>query len=268
MLDTGEMDVAAVAVRLAGVAGQVGRLGATGLPPRATSSFGPIITVDLGVATPWAVQAFVPDDLARSETLAAALAWCRDKSGERGFRVNAREAQLDRLADLGLTVHERLGVYAMPSVAAHSLVVGAPVLDIGHPRSRDELVSAYGGWMSDVPLAHGLVTSDDLKQPSRRFLVGRVDGQPVGCALVWFAGGTACLSGIGIVPEARRRGYGRALTAAAAKLGATGAGGTPPDLVWMHATREGAALYAAMGFEHVDVHVLLGPETAGGEIPA
>ncbi len=253
------MDVAQVATRLAGVAGQVALLNATGQPSRATSSFGPIITLDLGVATPWAVQAFVPDDPASPEALAAALAWCRDRGGERGFRMNAREAQLDRFTNLGLTVHERLDVYAMPDHVAGSLAVDVPGLDIGQARSRDELVIAYGGWMSDVPLARGLVTSEDLMHPSRRFLVGRVDDEPVGCALVWFAAGTACLSGIGIRPGARRRGYGRAITAAAAKVGAEGVGGVRPDLVWMHATREGAALYAAMGFEHVDVHVLLGP---------
>jgi hypothetical protein len=36
-------------------------------------------------------------------------------------------------------------------------------------------------------------------------------------------------------------------------------GAAPPDLVWMHATREGAALYGAMGFQHVDTHLQLGP---------
>ena len=71
-----------------------------------------------------------------------------------------------------------------------------------------------------------------------------MDGQPVGCALVWFAGGTAYLSGLGVVPAARGHGYGAALAVAVARIGAS----APVDTVWMYATDAGERLYRRVGF--------------------
>lgn len=147
------------------------------------------------------------------------------------------------------------------SVAVDLPVVDVPELEIGDAHDLSETIAAYGGWMTDFALARRLVCAADLASPSRRFLVGRVDGRPVGCALVWFAARTAYLSGVGMVPEARRRGYGRALTSAAARVGAHGdASARRPDLVWMHATDDGATVYSGMGFRRVDLHVRLGPD--------
>lgn len=256
------MDPEKTGVRLASVAALVARIGAHGPPPRARATVGGLEVGDRGVPTAWSVQAHVPGGMSlRPETVSLAVAWCRARGGERGFRVNLRAADEKALAGLRLVRRDVLPVYAMPADTALQLPdLGVPELDIGPPHDRDELVAAYGGWMRDLQLARGLVSEADLAEPARRFLVGRIHGHPVGCALVWFAGGTACLSGIGILPEARRRGYGRGLTAAAARLGARGdPSGARPDLIWIHATEEGAALYAALGFRRIDVHLHLGP---------
>ncbi len=132
-------------------------------------------------------------------------------------------------------------------------------VDLVHAPARAEIVEAYGGWMSDPPLAELLVTAEDVRRPDRRFVVARVDGSAVGCAFVWWAGGTGYLSGIGVVPHLRGRGIGRLLTAEAARIAAEGPGGQAPDVVWMHATAAGAALYGRMGFRLIDTEVMLGP---------
>jgi ribosomal protein S18 acetylase RimI-like enzyme len=98
--------------------------------------------------------------------------------------------------------------------------------------------------MEDDPLARALVVAGDLQRARRRFVVARVDGRPVGCAFIWFAGGTAYLSGLGVVPSERGRGYGAALAVAAARIGAS----APVDTVWMYATDAGERLYRGLGF--------------------
>ncbi len=118
--------------------------------------------------------------------------------------------------------------------------------------------------MSDDHLARLLVTPADLTNPRRGFLVASLDDTPIGCAFVWWMAGTGYLSGIGVLPQHRGRGFGRALTTAATSLAATGpVDGPTPDVIWMGATQEGASLYARMGFEHLDTEVRLGPPRAG-----
>jgi ribosomal protein S18 acetylase RimI-like enzyme len=256
------MDATDTARRLATVAGPVAGLGARGAPPRRHAVVAGIDVVDLGVPTPWSVRAHVPSPAPPAEMLGQAVAWCRSRGGERGFRISVPSVEQAQIARFGLVAMETLGVYAMPAWRARELkAVQVDGLEIGEPRDLTELVAAYGGWMTDLPLAEKLVHAADLVNPSRRFLVARVDGRVVGCALVWFAARTAYLSGIGIRPDARRRGYGRALTVAAVRMGVSSAMlETQPDLIWMHATEDGAALYSAMGFEHVDDHIHFGPK--------
>jgi ribosomal protein S18 acetylase RimI-like enzyme len=259
--DTGSMDPTETARRLATVAGLVAGLGGRGAPPRTHAVVAGIDVVDLGVPTPWSVRAHVPVPAPTAALLGEAVAWCRSRGGDRGFRTSVPAVEQGQIARFGLVAVETLGVYAMPASRAGALdPVEVDGLEISEARDVTELVTAYGGWMTDLPLAEKLVCAADLVNPFRRFLVGRVDGRAVGCALVWFAARTAYLSGIGILPDARRRGYGRALTNAAVRVGVSGGAlDARPDLIWMHATTDGAALYSAMGFEHVDDHLHFGP---------
>jgi ribosomal protein S18 acetylase RimI-like enzyme len=132
-----------------------------------------------------------------------------------------------------------------------------PRLTLTTTPTRDDVIAGYGGWMDDLPLAELLVAPDDIAQPRRRFVCGVVDGRVVGCALVWWSGRTAYLSGIGVLAEERGHGYGWALTAEAARVAVEDTPYGRPDVMWMYATDEGAALYSRMGFERIDEHVLL-----------
>jgi ribosomal protein S18 acetylase RimI-like enzyme len=179
----------------------------------------------------------------------AGLDWVRTRAAGRGYRLVAGTAR-GPWDHAGLVVRDVLPALAMPGGDAARLHRPVPPeLELGPPRDRDELVQGYGGWMADDALARLLVTEDALTRPWRGFVVGRVADRVVGCALVAWAEGTAYVSGLGVVADLRGRGYGGALTVAAARLGAAGPpGGPAPHLVWMHGTPEGAAVYARLGF--------------------
>ena len=94
--------------------------------------------------------------------------------------------------------------------------------------------------------------------------MAEVDGAPVGSAIIRWVDGTGYLGGIGVRPDHRGSGIGGALTARATQLAAGGpdgdgrdATGRAIDLVWMHASTEGAPMYARLGFAEVDRHVIL-----------
>ena len=233
----------------------------TGAGHRAVAQFGSIMAIDLGVPQPWGIQASPGWREVDPEQAQAALTWCAERGAERGWRVCLPEARVGKAPWEAFTARERIPMFAAdPADIANLDLTPATSLKLDDDPSYESVVAAYGGWMSDEALARLLVVPEDLARPGRRFLVGSVRGRPIGCAFVWWAGGTGYLSGIGVLPELRGQGHGRSLTAAAARLAATGPSeGVRPDLVWMHATAEGAALYSRMGFHLVDTEVQVGP---------
>jgi ribosomal protein S18 acetylase RimI-like enzyme len=241
------------------------RAGATGAAHRAVGQAGPVLLTDLGTGTRWGVRALDWGDGATDDNRKEALTWCAIRAaaagaGAAGFEVSlpAPSREWERL---GLVEVDRLPALATTAAVAAAITGPEPAgLDIRQPRSVDEVVESYGGWMDDRPLAARLVVEADLRRTDRVFLVARVDGELVGCGQVWFVAGTAYLSGIGIVEDQRGQGYGAALTAAAARLAARGPhGGPPPDVVWLHASAMGAPVYRRLGFEPAGEDVRLAP---------
>ncbi len=249
-----ESTVERLALRAAQAGSAVDLLACTGAAHRAVEPFGSVLASDLGVPHPWSVQVSLSGPalmhglaLPVPAELDAALDWARGRGGGRGFLLCLPDPVADRFdpAPHGLVVADRLPVLALGRAAAAALEeVEGPGLELGPPTDVDELRAAYGGWMEDQELAEALVVEADLHRPRRRFLVARVDGRPVGCALVWFAGGTAYLSGLGVLPAERGHRYGAALAVAAARTGAS----APVDTVWMYATDAGERLYRRVGF--------------------
>lgn len=210
---------------------------------------------DMGVPHPWGIRICAGGATPDPGDAEAAIAWCRHRDAGHGWFVSGPAARADEWP--GLVVGDGSGVFAADAAvaAAFPLVVPDGVA-LDHEPSLEDVRSAYGGWMDDRPLADLLVSAEDLAHPDRAFVVAHLDGRPVGCAFVWWAEGTAYLSGIGVLESLRGRGVGKALTTAAAHVGATRPG---TDVVWMFATPEGAALYDRMGFALVDREVLLRP---------
>jgi len=83
--------------------------------------------------------------------------------------------------------------------------------------------------------------------------LGHVDGVAVTTAIGVHAGGDGGIFAVATPAEHRRRGYGAAVTARAARdLFAAGAG-----LVWLQASELGEPVYRKLGFEHVVDHLVL-----------
>ena len=70
-------------------------------------------------------------------------------------------------------------------------------------------------------------------------------GEPVGSASGYLYEGAIGVLGVGVVPRARRRGIGAALTIAAARA-FPGA-----DLAWLHPSQEALSMYGELGFKPV-----------------
>jgi ribosomal protein S18 acetylase RimI-like enzyme len=261
---------ARLALRAAQARSAVDLLACSGNERRALEPFGTVLASDLGVPTDWSVQLTLAGPaVLRGVTLpvpgelAAAQAWASQRAAGRGWLLGLPDpvaARLDAAAH-GLVLADDLPVLAMGRAAAAELEArGTPdELEIGPPHDLAELHAAYGGWMEDLALAEGLVCASDLTRARRRFLVGRLRSgrarEVVGCAMVWFAGGTAYLSGLGVLPQLRGQGFGRALAVEAARVGAA----APVDVVWMYATDAGARLYESIGFRPVGSLVRFGP---------
>jgi ribosomal protein S18 acetylase RimI-like enzyme len=232
-------------------------LGAPGDEPRAVARFGSLTCADLGVGHRWGVQAAY-DETPEPADLEAAIAWLHERSAGNGWEVSVPRSHVAHHIWRSLTEVGRLPVYAMgPDAAVRMARELPPRLTLTTTPTRDDVIAGYGGWMDDLPLAELLVTADDIAQPGRRFVCGAVDGRVVGCAFVWWSGRTAYLSGIGVLAAERGHGYGWALTAEAARVAVEDSPYGRPDVVWMYATDEGAALYSRMGFERIDEHVSL-----------
>jgi GNAT superfamily N-acetyltransferase len=234
-------------------------LNAVRAPHRVAAEFGTVVGINLGVPHAWGVQisagARVPDD----RDAVAAMAWA-DLQAPAAWRANVPISLLGQGAWADLDEREHIDLFATSGTRAASLPTpDVPRLVITKTPSYDQVIAGYGGWMNDRELARLLVTPDDLFAAGRTFLVGLVDGQPIGCALVWTIEDTGYLSGIGVVEAHRGRGYGLGLTTAAAQIASVLRDGRPASLVWMHATADGAALYARMGFDLIDTEVQLGP---------
>jgi ribosomal protein S18 acetylase RimI-like enzyme len=86
--------------------------------------------------------------------------------------------------------------------------------------------------------------------PDMAYLVGWCDGRPVATAMMYRVGPTACIAGVAVLPEYRRRGFGSAITDAAIAAGAAAS-------CTSAALRSGPmsiGLYQRMGFLPAGVH--------------
>jgi ribosomal protein S18 acetylase RimI-like enzyme len=229
-------------------------VGADGAAHRAVARFGAIVGVDLGVRFPWGIRAHAGAVTPGPGDAAEALDWCRARDSGAGFSVCVPASRPRPAPWNSLRVADELPTFATtPDRLQLDDVVPPAGVTLSFAPSHEQVVAAYGGWMEDEQLARILVVPGDLSLRERAFVVASSAGRPIGCAFVWWAAGTAYLSGIGVVRRHRNQGIGRALTVAASRVAVTSApAGSQPDVVWMHATLEGARLYRSLGFEATD----------------
>jgi GNAT superfamily N-acetyltransferase len=151
--------------------------------------------------------------------------------------------------DLGLRRAEAWPAMAaeVASLAGGSVPEGVelrPVEDAGDLPGVREVETAVFGTPSGI--AERFIGRRMLEDPSIRLFLAMLDGRVVGEAAAYLAEGAVGIFGVGVVPPARGRGIGAALTRLAAN-----AFGDRADLAWLQPSARARPMYERLGFRAV-----------------
>ncbi len=153
----------------------------------------------------------------------------------------------------GWAVAEEEPAFVMPALpaAAESLpdLEVRQAKDAAGLRTFTETAGAAFGTPADL-LEKMLPPEASAVDPDIAYFVGYCDSRPVATAMMYRVGPTACIAGVAVLPEYRRRGFGSAVTAAAIAAGAA-VGCTSAAL---RAGPMAIGLYRRMGFLPASVH--------------
>lgn len=192
----------------------------------------------------WATQACFTGqaDPPTSEQLTAALAWLEQQSPG-GWVVVVREAHVAAVQQrAGLRVELALQVWTTRTPPAVQRPAG---LEIAPATSEVDVLRAYGAELE--PLVRGRIG-----RPDDTWLVAREQGLVVASARVRHVAGTAFVSAVTVLPAARGRGVGRAISVVATRLGLAQA-----PLAWLECEAGVGPLYAGLGYAPLTTHVQL-----------
>jgi N-acetylglutamate synthase len=160
----------------------------------------------------------------------------------------------EELAQLGFTERDPMpGMTMAPDELADVRVSDLEIVRVEDEAGLAEAarVAAEGGGMPleymPALYAPGILTLDGNK-----IYVGRVAGEPVTTAIGYQTGRDVAIFSVATVEPHRRRGYGAAITAHACR--AAFAGGA--DLAWLQTSKIGESVYRALGFRHVEMHLM------------
>jgi ribosomal protein S18 acetylase RimI-like enzyme len=153
----------------------------------------------------------------------------------------------------GWTVAEEEPAFVMPALPApdghHSELEVRRARDAAGLRTFTETAGAAFGTPPDL-LEMMMPPEASAVDPDLGYFVGYSDSRPAATAMMYRVGPTACIAGVAVLPEYRRRGFGTAVTAAAIAAGAA-AGCTSAAL---RAGPMAIGLYRRMGFLPACVH--------------
>ncbi len=189
----------------------------------------------------------------------------RDSIGELEARglpcgIQVRDSLLpdleEELAELGFGARDPMpGMTVEPAGLADADVAGLEIERVHDGRGLYDaaaiVASAFGGPLPAVQHFYGpeLIGLDGVS-----VYVGYVDGAAVTTAVGFKTGSEGGIFSVATPTEHRRRGYGAAVSAHAAReLFARGA-----DLCWLQASKLGEPVYRALGFRHVAMHFMVG----------
>jgi len=197
------------------------------------------------------------DDEAAADALPAAIAEIESLGIAPGvmLRDGRAPASAETARALGLTAEEtEPGML----VAADNLAVpDVPDLEIVRVTTPDgfaqALAVAVAGFGIPAEILAPLYGLEIAALEGMSCYLGRVAGRDVSTSVGLTLGNDVGIFGVATPPEHRGRGYGAALTAAAARDGfAAGA-----DLAWLQSSRLGLPVYRRLGFREVETYVLL-----------
>lgn len=192
----------------------------------------------------WAAQACFTAlaDAPTSEQLAAAVAWLEHQAPQGGVVVvrGSHVEAVRRQAALSVALTLQVWTTRRPPAAQHPTG-----LEIDVATTPAEVLGVYGTELE--PLVRGRTDG-----PDDTWLVARERGSVVACARVRRVAATAYVSAVTVLPSARGRGVGRAVSAAATRLGLARA-----PLAWLECEAGVSPLYAGLGYALLTTHVHL-----------
>lgn len=226
---------------------------------------GGVATIASGLPMRLFNQVFIEADDAAGAALERAVARMREVGAP--WAVTLREGIDDRFGPIA----ERLGLVhdpheTFPGMAIKPLPEAMPDpagLEIRRVETdglADHAIVIERGFGIDRPLVDAIVSAAASADPRFTFYVGYVEGQPVVSGLAVLTGSTIGVYNIATIEEARRRGYGAAITRRILVDGAA-AGGTVGTL---QASDMGKPVYEALGFRTVITYRgYVEPDSAG-----
>ncbi len=181
-----------------------------------------------------------------------ALGWAEEEMASRGHTFGVeyppgRWPALDRaIVERGL---ERLFARPVMGVPLASLPEPDPATRITVVRSMEDALvlarvdaEAFG---TPLEISERVFAPNLVGVEGSRGFVAWLGDEPVGTAVAQAGVGATGVFGVGVVPSARRRGIGRALTLTAARA-------FTADLAWLLPTEMGRPLYERLGFRDLE----------------
>jgi ribosomal protein S18 acetylase RimI-like enzyme len=204
-----------------------------------------------------------PLEDASAEALEAALAEIAELGLPSSVQVRSgvTPAAADEAKRLGLTNEAPLpGLAVQPDELTAGVPQGLVVSRIDDEQGlHDAMATAAAGFGTTPSFFEPVYTAQAAALDGAAYYLGRVEGTAVATSVGFMLYGTVGIFNVATPPEHRGRGYGGALTAAAARGGfANGA-----DLAWLQSSAMGLSVYRGLGFREVERYVLLTrPEAA------
>ena len=208
-----------------------------------------------GLAVPFFNQVVATGGAADPAALGRAVGClrARDVPFQVRLRAGIDDAAVPALAALGL--HEDPDE-AYPALALHPIpddVAPTGPTDLEIRRAvdaaglEDHLAVMSPGFGLPIEIARGLIPIETLGLPGIGLYVGYVDGRPVATSMGYTSGSTIGVYNVATLKDARRRGYGAAVTRHAVADGvARGA-----TVAILQSSNMGLPVYEAIGFREV-----------------
>jgi GNAT superfamily N-acetyltransferase len=192
---------------------------------------------------------FALDPACRADDVLAGVAWVEAK----GLPVSVQIGDLvdpaigHAVKDHGLVVDPRpTPVLVLDPIPEREAISSAADLEIRIGGA--DLHEDFHAALASGPVFRELFGRRLMADARILAAVGYEDGVPVSCAAAIRSGSTVGIYAVGTVEQARRRGYGRAVTWAAIDAGRSAWGGT---LAVLQSSDLGLPVYESLGFETI-----------------
>ena len=216
---------------------------------------GGLLRVATGSPAPYFSWLYVVDDDVTAAAVRDAVTWFDARLQPFTSRLRAHQAERydTTLQDAGLVPELVMpGMVADVSSVDGFDVAGLTVDHVADRPSYDAFTArvAPGGahtWLT-TELYRDFLPPSFVDDPAFAMLIGRIDGEPVANAAARVDRGVVTVFAVGTDNEVRRRGIGRAMTAAAVAWGRD----KGADLAFLTSSDMAVPLYESMGFRAVD----------------